>query len=128
MFPHVNVHKYTWTPPDVKTHNHIDHIDRRRHSSILDLRSVRGADCDTDHYLVVAKVRERLAVSKQQSQKFDGERFNLRKLNELEVRKEYQIEISKKFVALENLNDSEDINGAWENIKENIQTSQLKSF
>ena len=25
------------------------------------LRSLRGADCDTDHCLVVAKVRERLA-------------------------------------------------------------------
>jgi len=33
---------------------------------------------------VVAKVRERLAVSKQAAQKLDGERFNLRKLNELE--------------------------------------------
>jgi hypothetical protein len=32
------------------------------HSSILDVRSFRGADCDTDHYLVVAKVTERLAV------------------------------------------------------------------
>jgi hypothetical protein len=44
---------------------------------------------------VVAKVRERLAVSKQTAQKFDGERYNLRKLNELEVR--------KRFSALENL-------------------------
>jgi hypothetical protein len=40
---------------------------------------------------VVAKVRERLAVRKQAAQKFDGEIFNLRKLNDLEVRKQYQI-------------------------------------
>jgi len=58
---------------------------------------------------VVAKVREMLAVSKQATQKCDGERFNLRKLNELEVRKQYQIEITNRFAALENLNDSKDI-------------------
>jgi hypothetical protein len=36
---------------------------------------------------VVAEVRERLALSKQETQKFEVERFNLRKLNELYVRK-----------------------------------------
>ena len=71
--------------------------------------------------LVVAKFRKTLAVSKQAAQKFDGERFNLRKLNELEVRKHYQIEISNRFAALENLSDGEVINRAWKNIK-NIKT------
>ena len=55
---------------------------------------------------MLAKVRERLAVSKYEAQKFDGERFNLRNLNDLEVRKQYQIEISNRFAALENLCDS----------------------
>jgi hypothetical protein len=36
----------------------------RQHSSILDVSSFRGVDCDTDHYLVVATVRERWAVKK----------------------------------------------------------------
>ena len=66
MFPDRNIHKYTWTSPDGKTHNQIHHtlIDRSGNSSILDVRRFRGADCNTDHYLVVAKLRERLAVRK----------------------------------------------------------------
>jgi hypothetical protein len=61
-----------------------------------------------------------LVVSKQAAQKLDGKRFNLRKLSELEVRKQYQIKISNRFAALEILNGNKDINRAWENIKDNI--------
>ena len=43
-----------------------------------------------------AEVREKLAVSKQESRKFDEGGFNLRKLNELEFRKQYETKISKK--------------------------------
>jgi len=75
----------------------------RWHSSILDVQSFRACDCDTDHCPVVVKVRERLAVSKQEAQKFDVERLNLRKLNELEVRKYHQIKISNRFGSLKNL-------------------------
>jgi len=44
-----------------------------------------------------------LAASKQAPKKFDVERFNLRKQSELEARRQYQIKISKKCAALENL-------------------------
>jgi len=47
-------------PPLMERLTQINHIlrDRKWHLFILDVRSFRGADCDTDHYLVVAKFRE----------------------------------------------------------------------
>ena len=71
---------------------------------------------------MVAKVRERLA------QKLDGERFNLRKLKDLEVKKQYHTEITNRFSALGNISDDEDINRAWDNIKENIKISAKASL
>jgi hypothetical protein len=62
---------------------------------------------------VVTKVRERLAL-KQAAQNFSVVRFNLRKLHDLEVRKQYRIKISEKFALLKNLNDNYDIKGLGE--------------
>jgi hypothetical protein len=103
-------------------------IDRRRHSSILDVRSFRRADCDTDHYLVVAKVRDRLAVSTRAARKRDTERFNVEKLNEGDVKEQYQVKNRNKFAALENFEDSGDINRAWDNIRRNINISAQGSL
>jgi hypothetical protein len=99
-------------------------IGRRRHSNILDVRSFRAADCDIDHFMVVAKVRERLAVmNKQISHRFSMERFNLNKLNEVEGKEEYRVEVSNRFAALEDLGAEMESNSAWEMIGENIKTS-----
>jgi glycine betaine/choline ABC-type transport system substrate-binding protein len=67
--------------------------------------------------VVSAKGREILAVGKEAAQKFDEEKFNLRKLKELEVRKQYKIEVTNRFAALENLSDSEDMNRDWKNFR-----------
>jgi hypothetical protein len=47
--------------------------------------------------LVVAKIRERLAVSKRPVNKMDMDRFNLKKLNEGEVKEQYQVTIKTDF-------------------------------
>jgi hypothetical protein len=98
-------------------------VDRRRHSNVLDVRPFRAADCDSDHYLVVAKVRERLAVNKQRSQRFDMERFNLKKLNDVGGKEQFRVEVSNRFAALEDLDTEVEINNAWETIRENIKIS-----
>jgi hypothetical protein len=98
-------------------------IDKRRHSNILDVRFFRGADCETDHDLLVAKLRERMSVSNRARQNSDLERFDLKTLDDVEVKEKYQVEISNRFAALESLDDSFDIKNAWESIRENIKTS-----
>jgi hypothetical protein len=72
---------------------------------------------------VVAKVRERLSVNKQRSQRFDMERFNLKKLKDVEGKEQYRVEVSIRYAALENLDTQVKINSAWETIRENIKIS-----
>jgi 50S ribosomal subunit-associated GTPase HflX len=51
------------------------------------------------------------------------ERFNHKKLNEIESKEKYCIEVSNRFAALENLDAEVDINSVWETIRENIKIS-----
>jgi hypothetical protein len=85
-------------------------------------------DRDTDHYLVVEKLRVKISVSKLARQKFDLERFDLKKLSDIEVKEQYQVEMSYRFAALKNLGDSLDINSTWESIRENIKASAKQNL
>jgi hypothetical protein len=63
---------------------------------------------------LAAKARERQSVNKQRLQRLLIERFNLKKLNEIEGKKKYHVEVSNRFAALEDLDSEEEINNAWE--------------
>jgi endonuclease/exonuclease/phosphatase family metal-dependent hydrolase len=62
-FPHKNIHKQTWESPDGHTRNKIDHVmvNRRHSSSVMDVRSCRGADMDTDRLLVRIKYHYKIS-------------------------------------------------------------------
>jgi hypothetical protein len=77
---------------------------------------------------VVAKVRERLAVNKQRSQRCDMERFNLKKLNEVGGKEQFRVEVSNRFAALEDLDTEVEILSGWETIRENIKITAKESL
>lgn len=61
MFPHTKC-KETWVSPDGLTRNQIARtmIDARHTSVIIDVGSFRGADCDSNHFMV--KIKHRLKI------------------------------------------------------------------
>jgi hypothetical protein len=77
---------------------------------------------------VVAKVRERLAVNKQRSQRFNMERFNLKKLNDLQGTEQFRVEVLNRLAALEDLDTEVEINSVWETNRENIKISAKESL
>jgi hypothetical protein len=68
----------------------------------------------------VAKLRERISVKLMCKAKFDLERSNLKKLADVEVKEKYQVEISNRFAALQNLDESFGIKNARESIQPKI--------
>jgi hypothetical protein len=55
------------------------------------------------------------------------ESFNLKKLDEVECKEHYCVDIINRFAALENVDAEVDINTAWETIRENIKISAKES-
>jgi hypothetical protein len=70
---------------------------------------------------VLAKVREILSVNKQRSQRLHIGRFNFKKLNDVEDKEKYLVEVSNRFAALEDLD-------AEGEIRENIKISAKESL
>jgi endonuclease/exonuclease/phosphatase family metal-dependent hydrolase len=64
-YQHKNIHKVTWRSPDNKIYNQTDHIlvDRRHCMNVCDARSMRGAEIESDHFLVRAKIRLKIKSS-----------------------------------------------------------------
>jgi hypothetical protein len=56
------------------------------------------------------------------------ERFNLKKLKEVNGKEQYCVVISNRIAVLGNLNTEVNINSAWEAIRKNIQFSARESL
>jgi hypothetical protein len=59
IFPQKNIHQLTWKSPDGRTTNQIDHIivNNKWKRSLHNVRAYKGADVNSDHYLLKATIR-----------------------------------------------------------------------
>ncbi|CAI9727959.1 Hypothetical predicted protein [Octopus vulgaris] len=102
---------YTWTSPSGQYRNQIDYIlcQQRWKSSVQAVKTFPGADCGSDHELLVAEIKIRLCSVKRPPayQKFDTSKIG----------PSYAAEIRNRFelLAIEENQEAEEI---WEKVKE----------
>ncbi|XP_068912075.1 craniofacial development protein 2-like [Tenebrio molitor] len=119
QYRHKREHKITWMIPGGTEGNQIDHmlISKKWKRIIQDVRTYRGANVDSDHLLVVAKMRMKVVKQTGGSRK---NRWDVEKLNQLNHTRHndgYKKEMRKK---LETREEEVDIEEEWKNLKESI--------
>ncbi|KAL9979384.1 hypothetical protein ACROYT_G017038 [Oculina patagonica] len=119
FFQHRKIHKATWSSPDLRTHNQIDHItvSKKWKKTLLDVKVMRGADIDSDHHLVIGTFRMKLAAKRKVGVS-GRKRFNTAKLRDMGVREEVTVTLRNKFEVLADIDeDDQDVDRMWQHCK-----------
>ncbi|XP_046408461.1 craniofacial development protein 2-like [Ischnura elegans] len=114
-FPHKRIHLGTCKVPGTNIVNQIDHVlTKKRHSSsVIDVRACRGPNCDSDHYLVRAIIKQKLAKTKVTS-KSTRKHWNVGKLNIQENLEKYQRGMERKLFEYQ---ADKNINEKWNDLE-----------
>jgi exonuclease III len=118
QFQHKQIHKGTWRSPDHNIINQIDHVlvDQTKKDIIEDVRSLRGPNIDSDHFLVKTTLKQRLPniYKRKPTPTTKWNKTNLQSPTKL---RQYRTLLHNK---LENTPDMNNTNEEWERLKETI--------
>ena len=113
-FRNKEIHKGTWRSPDGKHTNQIDHvlIEKCQRACILNIRAYRGADINSDHFLLGIKLKPIIPKIKNQRAKRKVSKLNKRLRTESD-REEYKSKISERLQDINVEGSIENIENMW---------------
>ncbi|XP_062577228.1 uncharacterized protein LOC134239086 [Saccostrea cucullata] len=117
LFKHLDIHKLTWESPIGRDMNQIDHVmvDGRYKKSICDVRVMHGADANSDHLLVLAKIKMKLSRNLKPKES-NRKMYDVNKMKDPNISKGFQLELRNRFQQL--VDDESTINEKWTLAKE----------
>ena len=103
---------YTWTSPDGLHQNQIDYIlcSQRWRSSVQSVKTRLGADCGSDHELLIAKFRLKLKKVEKTTKPFRSD------LNQIPY--DYTVEVRNRFKRLD----------LWMEVCDTVQETGIKTI
>ena len=110
---------YTWTSPDGQHRNQIDYIlcSQRWRSSIQLGKTRLGADCGSDHELLIAKFRLKLKKVGKTTRPF---RYNVN-----QIPYDYRVEVRNRFEGLDQIDRVPD--ELWTEVHDTVQETGIKT-
>ena len=111
---------YSWTSPDGQHQNQIDYIlcSQRWRSSIQSAKTRLGADCGSDHELLIAKFRLKLKKVGKTTRPF---RYDLSQISY-----DYIVEVTNRFKGLDLIDRV--LEELWMDIRDTVQEAVIKTI
>ena len=120
FFKQHNRRLYTWTSPDGQQQNQIDYIlwSQRRRSSLQSAKTRPGADCGSDHELLITKFRLKLKKVGKTSR---PSRYDLN-----QIPYDYTVEVRNRFKGIDLIDTMPD--ELWNEVRDIVQETGIKTI